>query len=59
MTYYSHYYKFVAGVSILLGSTLTSDDLQKAQDLLDLFCKEITDVYGNGTLPECMVDACF
>lgn len=44
--YYTHYFRLVAGVSILQGSRLSIDDIHIAQDLLDNFYKPIIDIYG-------------
>ena len=44
--YYQHYSCFVATIGMLLEAHITREDLEKANDLLETFCRKMSDLYG-------------
>lgn len=47
--YYNHYSKLVAGIALLLEDSLTLQEVERAQGLLDEFYKPIMDLCGKTT----------
>ena len=44
--YYHHYSCFVASIGMLLEAHITSESLEKANALLETFCRKMSDLYG-------------
>ena len=44
--YYKHYTYFVAAIGLLLKSDISTDELQTADDHLESFCQQMSDLYG-------------
>ena len=44
--YYQHYAQLVAGIGLLLSSNIKEDHLERAEELLEDFCRQIASLYG-------------
>ena len=45
-TYYQHYAQLVASIGLLLSSKIKEDHLERANELLEAFCQQISNLYG-------------
>lgn len=45
-TYLQHYSLLVSAMALLVGEKITPDELTEADNLIDLFCKELAFHYG-------------
>jgi hypothetical protein len=49
-TYYHHYSCLVAAIGMLLGTQLTRETIDRADILLNNFCRKMSDLYGEITM---------
>ena len=44
-TYYQHYAQLVAGIGLLLSPKIKEDPIERAEELLEVFCRQIANLY--------------